>query len=386
MLEPNVVPKLKPKIAMDATCETYCYLKPFAKKYFYDLDEHELDPTHTYIIGRSQMAKHKDRIRQAIEQQNLLVVFSNPFEGADTMRNQILDLGLEDLVLAKKLIIISGGKLPQGWTNYVLEYFLINQLEDKENRLATAQSNKIYTQLSKPFDFLFLNGRGRPHRKYLVEKLDQSGLLRRSIWSWLDPSAGASKTINLIQHGQNLMYRPREVKLLDPYYEIGRYSTNIDRVFQDTFVKYELFDNEWGDVLINPKCYIDTYFSLVTETAFDSPYSFRTEKIWKPIAMGHPWIVASHCGFYKEIKNLGFKTFSHLIDESFDSIENNQERIDRLSEVVIDLCESNLDEFVVAAKDVCKYNQQHMRVITEEIRNYFPTRLFSFLGEHNWLI
>ena len=159
MLEPNVVPKLKPKIAMDATCETYCYLKPFAKKYFYDLDEHELDPTHTYIIGRSQMAKHKDKIRQAIEQQNLLVVFSNPFEGANTMRNQIINLGLEDLVLSKKLVIISGGTLPEGWTNYVLEYFLINQLEDKENRLATAESNKIYTQLSKPFDFLFLSNK-----------------------------------------------------------------------------------------------------------------------------------------------------------------------------------------------------------------------------------
>jgi hypothetical protein len=61
----------------------------------------------------------------------------------------------------------------------------------------------------------------------------------------------------------------------------------------------------------------------VSETVFTYPYSFRTEKIWKPIAIGHPWIAVSNFGYYRDMHELGFKSFGHLIDEKFDLIYNN---------------------------------------------------------------
>ena len=115
---------------------------------------------------------------------------------------------------------------------------------------------------------------------------------------------------------------------------------------------------EWGEIYLEARPYLDTYFSLVTETVFDFSYSFRTEKIWKPIAIGHPWIAATNAGFYRDIHDLGFKTFGHLIDESFDSIDNPQDRIERIATVVEDLCQQDLDKFAVAAREVCVYNQQ----------------------------
>jgi hypothetical protein len=128
--------------------------------------------------------------------------------------------------------------------------------------------------------------------------------------------------------------------------------------------------------------YIDTYFSVVTETVFDYPYSFRTEKIWKPIAMGHPWIAVANAGYYRDIRNLGFKTFGHLIDESFDQIDNNQDRIERISQLVEELCQQDLASFLKECYTVCKYNQQHLAEMQIKVRREFPDRFFKFINRY----
>ena len=137
-----------------------------------------------------------------------------------------------------------------------------------------------------------------------------------------------------------------------------------------------------GDIYINANPYIDTYFSLVTETVFEYPYSFRTEKTWKPIAMGHPTIFASNYGYYRDFHNLGFRTWGHLIDESFDMIDNVQDRIVRISEVVKDLCNQDLPAFLAAAEETCKYNQQHLAEMRIKVRKEFPDRFRQFINKY----
>jgi hypothetical protein len=115
---------------------------------------------------------------------------------------------------------------------------------------------------------------------------------------------------------------------------------------------------------------------------FDYPYSFRTEKIWKPIAMGHPWIAATSYGYYRDLLNLVFRTFENLIDESFDLIQNNQDRMERIEQIVTDLCNQDLKQFLVAAEEVCKYNQQHLVHARHQEIQSFPTRLSQFLSQY----
>ena len=126
------------------------------------------------------------------------------------------------------------------------------------------------------------------------------------------------------------------------------------------FVKHELFGNTWGDAIINHRCYTDTWFSLVTETIFDYPYSFRTEKIYKPIIMAHPFVVAANRGYLQDLRNAGFKTFGHLIDEHYDQIDCPHTRIERIIDTVRGISESGAAEFWEASRDICKYNQQRL--------------------------
>lgn len=69
----------------------------------------------------------------------------------------------------------------------------------------------------------------------------------------------------------------------------------------------------------NPEWYDSTYFSLVSESTVDHPIIFPSEKIFKPMALYHPFIVSGQPGLLNYIRNLGFETFENLFDESYDT-------------------------------------------------------------------
>jgi hypothetical protein len=240
-----------------------------------------------------------------------------------------------------------------------------------------ARRDEIYNKTNKPYKFLFLNGRTRPHRKYMIEKMRDAGLLEQALWTNLDTTPVYHHIYN-----SDLLSRPSETKLLPVEYEVEMFQSGIKDQYQQKFAKHELFDNHWGEIYLRAEPYIDTYFSLVSETVFDYPYSLRSEKIYKPIAIGHPFVAVANRGFYRDLHNTGFQTYHTLIDESFDLIDNNQDRLDRIACVVGDLCASDLDEFLVAAHTISKYNQQHMAELGPRISQEFPDRFWQFLQQH----
>ena len=99
--------------------------------------------------------------------------------------------------------------------------------------------------------------------------------------------------------------------------------------------------------------------------------------------MGHPFIVVSNRGYYRDLHQLGFKTFGHIIDESFDLIDNDQDRVERIAQVVNDLCQQDLASFLKECYNVCKYNQQLLAEISPKIRNEFPARFQQFINERS---
>jgi hypothetical protein len=86
----------------------------------------------------------------------------------------------------------------------------------------------------------------------------------------LDTFAGRAQEIKLENNGEDLMLEPIPVKLLPAQYEVGRYNQNLTNDLGTGFVKNQLFDFdnnlEWGEIYLLADPYIDTYFSLVTET------------------------------------------------------------------------------------------------------------------------
>lgn len=368
----------KRKLILDKSCEVYDLLLPWMDGDFFDFGQHHLVPGAVYLIDRAQMNHNRELIRELIESDTIRVILSNPAEGSSTLKDHCEHIhNCGDLARDHRMLLIGGGDMDSEWPCLQYDSFLPKILDYKENQQATSQSSRIYETLHKPYKFLFLNGRSRFHRKYLLERFRLNGLLDQSLWTNLE-----KQTVQ--QQGQDPMFTSIDIMTLPAKYEVERYRQQVNKTFDSGFVKSDLFSREWGEIYIEPAPYIDTYFSLVTETVFDYPYSFRTEKIWKPMAMAHPWIAVANAGYYRDIRNLGFKTFDHLIDESFDQIEDSQKRIERIAEVVTDLCGQNLDEFLASAQNICKYNQQHLADMRLQVRKEFPERFFQFIARYQF--
>jgi hypothetical protein len=93
--------------------------------------------------------------------------------------------------------------------------------------------------------------------------------------------------------------------------------------------------------------------------------------------------VVANRGYYRDIHKLGFQTFGHVIDESFDQIDNNQERLARIVTVVNDLCQKDLSSFITAVQDVCKYNQQRLAELRLQVRKDFPQQFAQYINERS---
>jgi hypothetical protein len=350
------------RLVLDVFCEVYLELKAYADAEFYKLAEHTIIAGAIYLIGRQQFRENIELIRDLVINDTVRVILSDPAEGSDTLRLHCKQFGVHDLVQSGKILILGGGDMDPSYTCLQYDSFLPKILDYSENIAAIGRSPEIHARTNKPFKFLFLNGRDRSHRKYLLENFASTGLLSQAIWTCLDTKMG-------------------NIKLLDPKYEYADYRNN-SVTTADRFVKNQLFANTWGEIYLNAEPYIDTYFSLVTETVFNYPYSFRTEKIWKPIAMGHPWIAVANQGYYRDMHNLGFKTFGHVIDESFDTIEDNQKRLQRIATVVTDLCTQDLAKFLQECYNMCKYNQQHLAQLRTIVRKELPARFTQFVTKY----
>lgn len=372
-------------LVLDTLGEQYALLRPYCTHELWDFASHDPIANSVYVLGRQQITENTIKVINMCNDPRFVMVFDNGAEGSSTVIAQLRVLGLEELVKQNRLLLISGGDMESGYAYMSYEHFLSRILDYQENLSAIQQSSTIFDKKNKPYRFLFLNGRARPHRKYILENFRLAGLLPQVLWTMLDGRRAGSRIFQLVHDGVDLMNTNTPITHLPEKYEVPRYRQNISRLnleYPHQYAKIDLFQHEWGEIYLDVGPYADTYFSLVTETVIDYPYSFRTEKIAKPLAIGHPWICATNRGFYRDMHNLGFQTFGHLLDESFDLIDNDQQRMDRIIEVVQDLCQQDLHSFLRAAEPVCKYNQQHLAQLSLQVKKEFPQRFFDFVNQH----
>jgi len=75
--------------------------------------------------------------------------------------------------------------------------------------------------------------------------------------------------------------------------------------------------------------FTNSYLHIITETYIENEKNMLnlSEKTFKPIWYLQPFIIIGQTGSLKYLKQLGYKTFDKFIDESYDSIINNEERI-----------------------------------------------------------
>ena len=126
------------------------------------------------------------------------------------------------------------------------------------------------------------------------------------------------------------------------------------------------------------KLYKDTVVSLVNETMFTSrdpikfdfkdrltqPCTFATEKTWKTFQGFHPFIMLTTPHFLKDIRHLGYRTFSPYIDESYDDIENDELRFKKVMdevERIANMSDNQVYDFQQNVKKILEFNNKMLR-------------------------
>jgi hypothetical protein len=211
--------------------------------------------------------------------------------------------------------------------------------------------------------FINFNRRWRLHRPLLVMILRDRDLIKHGYVSLGEsdlPGGNWERKINELQR----YYKdaPQILEIIDRNHDI----VDMPNLYLDTM---DLLTNRAEQTDSTNLYYSDSYFSVITETTYhtDSGHDgvpFLSEKVFKAVAMKHPFILVTAPNTLRYLKKLGYKTFSSIIDESYDTELNDAARIIKIADEIQRLCnlsETELDSFLESARQICSYNHKILK-------------------------
>ncbi len=108
------------------------------------------------------------------------------------------------------------------------------------------------------------------------------------------------------------------------------------------------------------KYFSNAYCNIVMETHFDADSSngvFLTEKTFKPIKHGQLFFIAGPAGSLQRLRELGYRTFDSVLDNTYDRIQDHTQRWQRLCDAIQQSRHRLIDRFETARADI-EHNQQ----------------------------
>ena len=190
--------------------------------------------------------------------------------------------------------------------------------------------------------FLMYNRNPRPHRvRFLVE------LLKNNIFNR-----------GLVSLGDVNMYN-QEIYLVKED-DINHFNFLKDNspihIDSATNLYYNLACN------ITTEDYNKTFISVISETLTYEDTLFISEKTWKPIMVGHPFVILGNKGTLKFLKSMGYKTFDRWFNEDYDNDDDETIRINKIVKILRDYSQKSKEELFSIReeiKEVCVHNQQN---------------------------
>lgn len=101
---------------------------------------------------------------------------------------------------------------------------------------------------------------------------------------------------------------------------------------------------------------------IVPETLFDTEKTHLTEKIFKAVVMGHPFILFAGPNSLEYLKSYGFRTFSTIWDESYDLEINANLRFDKLTTLIKNINymnDHNFNKLITKVQKIAEFNRKH---------------------------
>jgi hypothetical protein len=202
------------------------------------------------------------------------------------------------------------------------------------------------TLSTRPYDFTLLSRTHKWWRATVVADLHRLGLLDHSLWSY--------NTVDIDDQPED---NPIEID----YFEHLR--TDVENFLTGApYVCDQLTaDDHNNHHVAELGHYTNSYCNIVLETHFDADGSggaFLTEKTFKPIKFGQPFVVVGAPGSLQALRDLGYRTFDHAIDNSYDLELDNTQRWIQIKSAIAKIKQHNMKEWFANCLDDVQHNQQ----------------------------
>ena len=237
------------------------------------------------------------------------------------------------------------------------------------------------------YDYITFNrlvSNDRSYRCYFVSKLAEELLLEHGLISfglateqatWQEEIADVNTKLSTKAVDHIKLHLPSTPLIIDNEHILGSASGDIPRTIPG------IFPNNDG-----PKN-VDALWHIVTETVFYYDKLHLTEKIFKPIVSKQPFMLLGAVGNLAYLKSYGFKTFEGIIDESYDTIQDNDLRTEAVVAQIAWYCALSAEAkrtVIEAIAPIVEYNFYHFygefkHIITTELLDNCRT-LFKDIG------
>lgn len=218
----------------------------------------------------------------------------------------------------------------------------------------TIENAKYIKTNARTATFFTLMGRDDIHRDILVNALSNANCLDKGLVIYHTPK-NLSKTVcsGLSKQHKN------------------------DNFYKD--FEFPEHDRHWHDADAKDVYYEYYNLEIVTETTVNA--HFLTEKTIKPLASKMPFLMVSSAGYLKYLRSLGFKTFGGIFDESYDDIVDIHQRINAVTNLLVDLIASKkIHTLVDQCSEILNHNAQHVVRLAQSHTNTKKTQLTNIIN------
>ncbi len=202
--------------------------------------------------------------------------------------------------------------------------------------------------------FLCLNRRPRESRTYTMLKLYDHRLFHRGKISYnipRDQLASIKKQNSSVPYRSEKYFRKNPEKTLD----LAGFDHNPARD-------------------INLELHANTFLHLNTETLVGDGTLFMSEKIFKPIVVGQPFLLIGNKGSLEKLHQWGYKTFNKWWDESYDLDGDWKTRIDKTVSILTQLSKKSVQELTAIREEMLPVLQHNQEIFLKRLnRRYTGT-------------
>ena len=292
-------------------------------------------------------------IRKLLRKQRVRVLFYY-HEGDNPVRikDRLDELAGNHLLPPNCYVFVSGNTAAKSLPNFV--YFTDFELWYYQ-RNRTNPALEIHHELRER-DFTVLNRLHKSWRAMAMADLKSLDLLDNSYWSYCEAGEFADADC------------PIEIDA------IAGLRTATEKFLKSApYISDDLDHDRRNDhSTLVPKYHVNSYCNIVMETHFDADQSggaFITEKTFKPIKHGQMFFIAGPPGSLQVLRDLGYRVFDSVLDNSYDQETDHTQRWMALTRAIY-FAQTELPNLFEQCRADIEHNQQLFQAIkTDRLNN-----------------